>query len=206
MKGIKQALTAVVLAAAVALPAKGADIFNGLRGPTSWQVDLRGMYTEKKDPSHSARLKWWSDTAWAFGVADQSGKFTLGGGPNVRLNTSYGTIGLLPYASITEANEEYTSNIGTLGTWLSEDKNTEIDFSANYNTQSSNFSAGVLGGVGLFKKARIAAGIDWNGEEVQPQVNIRLFSPRTKNHLELKILYTDNIYQASIYGRINLGK
>ena len=224
MKTIRRAATSLAFTTIIAPYAHGADIYNGFEGPKTLQLDVRGAYAEDntsdtgriKDTSGSFRIKWWDSEkeAWAFGVVDSKGNVTLGGGPNFQFETRHGKFGFLSSLGITkgkikteaEVDKAYAAIVGSLGSWLSKNKKYGIDASVNYNAGTNNFSAGLLGGRAIGKNVRVAAGVNWNGEEFQPQFSMRVFSTRTKDHVEARFLKTSKGPRIDIYARWNLGK
>ncbi|HLC65617.1 MAG TPA: transporter [Candidatus Nanoarchaeia archaeon] len=185
---------ALGLATALSGEAKAGDIFIGARGPTNWQLDGRVGYSRNEKGveavTNNLILKYWDGDSigkWAFvnlpykfvssaGESDNGiGDVSIGAGPRGRIGDAH----LLPYISLTLptgdsrgkiaiGNGRYDTKIGVNATYLTQDKNLEIDASLDYNFSGENkkganppdeFSFGLLGGGKVTEKVRFATGI-----------------------------------------------
>ena len=167
----------VGLATLTTTVAQGADIFNGKKGPTDWQADLRTTYNRQSQREESANrliLKYWRGSKpgfWAFanipysviqtdkGTDDGLGDIVLGLGPRADLEQ----ISLQLFAGIQLPTGEtkgavhigtgrYDTKLGVLATYLDKDHDWSLDASFTYthtgkNKQGTNPPNSVFGGL-----------------------------------------------------------
>ena len=170
--------------------AYAADIFNGLKGPTDWQTDIRSSHS-KKDKlrvlTNSLTLKYWDGEKigkWGFislpykfiDTPNKSeggiGDISIGFGPRGRIDNlhwnSY-VSATLPTGGKRIGNERIDLRLGVLATYLTPDKKYEIDGSLEYRFTGKNkedinspnqISFALLTGGKLTNKTRLVTGFE----------------------------------------------
>lgn len=166
----------LVLVMAYAIPccAYAADPGNGMRGPTTTQVDVReNQGTGKKnESSQTLILKYWDGREsgnWAFlSIPYNSGfsKINIGGGPRGTEHLQIGDFHWLSYAALgipTNSHDKLDAKFGGLFTQKFPNSNFQID--ANIEAKVApyfNLSGGIMPSVALGDSNRIGIGYEYD--------------------------------------------
>ena len=188
---IKHLRNYLFLALASLSIAKADDIFKGIKGPTNFQIDERVTYSRNdrdiETITNNLILKYWDGDStdigkWAFvnlpyriltspNPKEGLGDITLGMGPRGKIDGLhwflYGSL-TIPSNNEGLSNKRYDIKTGTLITYLTEDKNFEVDGVLEYNITGENnkeinpsneFYSGVLIGGKISDKIRYVTGL-----------------------------------------------
>ena len=200
---------------------KADDIFKGVKGPTNFQVDERITYSKNNKNietiTNNLILKYWdgdsTDTGkWAFinfpyrlatfpNTNKGFGDVTFGLGPRGKIdNFHWFLYGALTMANGDQelSNNRYDIKAGTLVTYLTEDKEFEIDSALEYNitgrndkgvNHSNEIYYGVLVGGKINDKIRAINGlislIKYNGDFILNSRSVFRYTFSPTIHLEI---------------------
>ena len=218
---IKHLRNYLFLALASLSIAKADDIFKGIKGPTNFQIDERVTYSRNdrdiETITNNLILKYWDGDStdigkWAFvnlpyriltspNSREGLGDITLGFGSRGKIDNFHWFL----YGSLTTpsgkkglSNERYDLKIGTLVTYLTEDKKFEMDGVLEYNNTgksskginpSNEIYSGVLAGGKVSDKIRAVTGlinsVKDNGDFILNSRSVFRYTFSPTIHLEL---------------------
>ncbi len=186
------------------------DIFKGVRGPTTWQLDEKIIYSKNEENleilTNNIILKCWDGDKfgkWGFIslpyklVSSKKGSknglcdISIGIGPRGRIDNFnwflYGAL-TLPTGNSGLSNKRYDKKIGFLLTYLSTNKKFEVDGSLEHNFTRAK-SIGLLVGGEITDKIRFATGftnmIRENGDYLLNSRSVVRYKVSRKLHFEV---------------------
>jgi len=211
---IKKCKKYAVIGASVALltfsstSTYAANIFNGVRGPTPWQLDYRMLFAEKENDASSLTqvliLKYWDGDGlgkWGFvGVPYLSGdakngfgSVSIGGGPRGKI----GKLNWISFGGLTFVDQGDSKSVdkrlGLFTTYLTEDKDLEFTNTLEYRFKGEDalpdeLKLGSVAGGKIADKLRAVGGFNGIRKDGDYLINLRALLRYTHSkqfHLEV---------------------